>query len=68
MQLMLEFLKGPLYIFLLYINYLPDNVICDIGIYADDITLYSKCDSASVLRQQLEFASQLESDLQDTAG
>ena len=28
-------------LFLLYINYLPDNVICNIAIYADDITLYS---------------------------
>ena len=34
---------------LLYINDLPDDVICDIGIYADDTTLYSKCDQASDL-------------------
>ena len=27
--------------FLLYINNLPDDVICDIVIYADDTTLYS---------------------------
>ena len=33
-------------LFLLYINDLPDNVICNIAIYADDITLYSKCDQA----------------------
>ena len=33
---------GPTY-FLLYINDLPDDVICDIAIYADDTTLYSKC-------------------------
>ena len=31
----------------LYINDLPDDVICDIAIYADDTTLYSKCDSLS---------------------
>ena len=31
-------------LFLLYINDLPDNTICDIAIYADDATLYSKCD------------------------
>ena len=31
-----------------------------------DITLYSKCDQASDLWQQLELASELESDLQDT--
>ena len=30
-------------LFLLYINDLPDNVMCDIAIYADDTTLYSKC-------------------------
>ena len=53
-------------LFLLYINYLPDNVICDIAIYADDTTLYSKCDRASDLWQQLELASELESDLRDT--
>ena len=31
-------------LFLLYINGLPDDVICDIAIYADDTSLYSKCD------------------------
>ena len=36
---------GPT-VFLLYINDLPDNVICNITIYADDSTLYSKCDQA----------------------
>ena len=56
---------GPT-LFLLYINDLPDDVICDIAIYADDTTLYSKCDQASDLWQQLELASELESDLQDT--
>ena len=34
---------------LLYINDLPDDVICNIAIYADDTTLYSKCDQASDL-------------------
>ena len=53
---------GPT-LFLLYINDLPDHVICDIAIYADDTTLYSKCDQASDLWQQLELASELESDL-----
>ena len=56
---------GPT-LFLLYINDLPDDVICDIAIYADDATLYSKCDRASDLWQQLELASELESDLRDT--
>ena len=39
---------GPT-LFLLYINDLPDDVICDIVVYADDIILYSKCDWASDL-------------------
>ena len=56
---------GPT-IFLLYINDLSDDVICDIAIYADDTTLYSNCDQASDLWQQLELASELESDLRDT--
>ena len=53
---------GPT-LFLLYINDLPDDVICDIAIYAGDTTLYSKCNRASDLWQQLELASKLESDL-----
>ena len=39
---------GPT-LFLLYINDLPDDVICNIAIYAGDATLYSKCDQASDL-------------------
>ena len=53
-------------LFLLYINDLPDDVICDITIYADDTTLYSKCNQASDLWQQLKLASDIESDLCDT--
>ena len=51
---------------LLYINDLPGDVICNITIYADDTTLYSKCNQASDLWQQQELASELESDLRDT--
>ena len=47
---------GPT-LFLLYINDLPDDVICNIAIYADDMTLFSKCDQESDLWQQLELAS-----------
>ena len=53
-------------LFLLYINDLPDDVICDIAIYADDTTLCSRCDQASDLWQQLKLASELESDLRNT--
>ena len=51
---------GPT-LFLLYINELHDNVICDIAIYADDTTFYSKCDQASDLWQERELTSELES-------
>ena len=36
-------------LFLLHINDLPDDVISNIAVYADDTTLYSKCDQASDL-------------------
>ena len=58
------FLVLPFY--LLYINDLLEDVICNIAIYADGITLYSACNSASDQWQQLELAAALESDLQDT--
>ena len=38
---------GPT-LFLLYINDLPDDAICNIAIYADDTTLYSKCNQALI--------------------
>ena len=53
---------GPT-LFLLYINDLPYNVTYNIAICADDTTLYSKYVQASDLWQQLELASELESDL-----
>ena len=66
-QLMLQgSICGPT-LFLLYINNRPDDVICNIAIYADDSTLYSKCDQASYLCQQPELTSEHESDLQDIA-
>ena len=46
-------LLGPT-LFLLYSNDLPDNVIYDFAICADDTTHYSKCDQVSDLWQQLE--------------
>ena len=47
------------YNFLLYINDLPDDVICYNAIYADDTFLYSKCDQRSDQWQQRELAYKL---------
>ena len=58
--------QGPIFrhtLFLLYINDPPDDVICNIALYADGANLYFTCDQASDLWQQLELASELESDL-----
>ena len=68
-QLMMEFLQGSILgatLFLLYINDLPGDVICNVAIYADDATLYSKCHQAFDLWQQLELVSELDSDLRVT--
>ena len=43
---------GPT-LFLLYISDLIDDLICNIGIYTDDTTLYCKCDQASDLNRPL---------------
>ena len=58
------FILGPT-LFLLYINDIPNDVICDIAIYDDDgdSTFYSKSDQASDLWQQFQLSSELESDL-----
>ena len=55
-QLMLMFPKDPFLV----------HVIFNIAVYADYTTLYSKCDQASDLWQQLELASELESDLRES--
>ena len=52
---------GPT-LFLIYINELPDDVICNIAVYADDTALCPKCDQASDQWQQPELASELESE------
>ena len=58
------YILGPT-LFLLYINDLLDDAICNIAIFADDTTLYSDCDEVFDLWQQLELTSELESDLQE---
>ena len=66
-QLMLEFFKGPfLDLYFSYYTLMTFVMMLSLillAIYADDTTLYSKCDRASDLWQQLELASELESDL-----
>ena len=49
-----ESILGPT----LFLLSIPVFLICNIAIYADT-TLYSKCDHASDLWQQLEFTSEL---------
>ena len=53
-----EPILGPT-LFLLYINDLLDDIICNIAIYADDTSLYSKCVQAPDLWQQLELIFEL---------
>ena len=55
------------YIFILAIRITEsDDVVCNVAIFTDDTTLYSKCNQASDLWLQLELAFELESNLQDT--
>ena len=56
---------GPT-LFLLYIDDLPDDVICDIAVCADDTALSSECDRVFGLWRRLELTSELESDLRGT--
>ena len=61
--------QGPILgptLLLIYINDLPDDVICNIDIYVNDATLYFKCNQSSDLWQLLELGAELESDLRDT--
>ena len=44
--------------FLLYINDVSDDVIHNIAICGDDTNLYSKCNQASDLWDQLQLASE----------
>ena len=42
------------------------TLLMKLSIYADDDTIYSRCDQVSDLWKQLELASELEFDLRDT--
>ena len=50
-------------LYLLNINDLPDYVNCNIAIFTENNTPYSTWHQASNLWQQLDLASELESDL-----
>ena len=56
-------LHSGAYTFPTIINDLPDDAICNIAIYADNTTHYSKCNQVSDLWQQLELVYELESGL-----
>ena len=60
---LLTVVSDRIVVFLQYINDLPNDVICNIAIYAGHTSLYSKCYQASGLWQQLDLVSELESDL-----
>ena len=64
-QLMLEFLKALFFVlsYFLFTLMIFLKMFSIILLSADDTTLYSKCNQASNLHQQLELASELECDL-----
>ena len=53
---------GPI-LFLIFINDLPDTIISELAIYADDTSLYSCLNEKSGLFERLELAGSLELDL-----
>ena len=53
---------GPI-LFLIFINDLPDDLMCRVGIFADDTTLYSGLPKPSCIFDKVELAADLESDL-----
>ena len=66
-HIMLEFLKGPFLVlpFFYYklMTFLMMLSVILLSMQYNDTTLYSKCDQASDLWQQLKLASELKSDL-----
>ena len=53
---------GPI-LFLIFINDLPDYLMCRVGTFADDTTLYSGLPKPSCFFDKVELAADLESDL-----
>ena len=53
---------GPI-LFLIFINDLPDNIISELAIFADDTSLYSCLNQKSGLFECFELAGSLELDL-----
>ena len=53
---------GPT-MFLMFINDLPDNLVCNLVMYADDSTLYSCLDEKSDNQNRLDLVNSLELDL-----
>ena len=53
---------GPT-LFLIFINDLPDDLFCKLGIFADDTTLYSSVGKSSGEFEKIEMAADLEADL-----
>ena len=49
--------------FLMFINDLPDNLVCNLVMYADDSTLYSCLDEKSDNQNRLDLVNSLELDL-----
>ena len=64
-QLMLELLKAPfLVLHFSYYALMTFLMMLSVILLSDNTTLYFKCDQVSDLWQQLELASEIESDLQ----
>ena len=53
---------GPT-LFLIFINDLPDDIFCKLGLFADDTTLYSSVGRSAGDFEKVELAGDLEADL-----
>ena len=49
-QLTVQFLKAPFLCLPFFLDFIDDD-ICNIIVYAEDTTVYSKCDQTSDVRQ-----------------